>query len=106
MRLPLFQAIEIKATQEYFNTPDPLFNNGVRSYKHNSPIPLMYFVLYHMAYKAQAATVASGQHYCHECSGERGRPVYHYNQNYLSEFRDKFRKALPILQRIQDEHLY
>lgn len=106
LQIPILRSIEIKGDQEYFNTPDPMFNNGKKVYKHTSEIPLMYFVLYQMALRAQAATAASGQHYCHDCSSERRTPVHHFNKNYISDFMGKYKKALPILQKIQSEKLY
>jgi len=101
IKVPVIESINIKGLQEYFATPDPLFNNGQKSYKHTSEIPLIFYTLHQMAIKAQALTAASGKHYCHDCSAESGKPVYHFNTNHLEEFMIKYKKHLPMLSKVQ-----
>lgn len=44
--------------------------------------------------------LVSGNHYCHDCSSDRGYPVYHSDTDYFISFTTKYRRFAAQLQDI------
>lgn len=105
LRISTDASISFKALHEYFHTPDEYPNIQKRKWKHECPIPLMYFTLYKMAVQAANKDSSAGRYKCHECSAERGTPVYHGNTNYFAQFREKYGKFFPMLEKVQKEYI-
>ena len=102
--MSIHEIINYKGLQEYYYTPELVNVNGfiqsVKRYKHQAPVWLMLYGLFLRGERQHRQMLSSHRYYCHDCSSDHGKPVYHYSNDGFTEFRHKWQRYAKTLNKI------